>query len=484
MNRISELEPRPVWEIFDAITAIPRPSGREEHIAAYLTDFADRHGLRWKKDSAGNVLIVREASPGWEKRSGVILQSHMDMVCEKDSDVAFDFEHDPIRTRIESGWVCAEGTTLGADCGIGMALSLALLTDGRHDFPRIEALFTASEETGLDGALGLENGLLTGKYLINLDSEDEGEIFIGCAGGVDTLARLTIEREPLRSGSRCFTARLSGLLGGHSGDDINKERGNANILLGRFLFEQREQFDPQLFSFEGGNLRNAIPREAEATIAVNAGSAGDLQQAAARYAATLKEELLRSDPDITFTLTEIPAPKEEPFTQALRDALTGSLVTMPNGVLAMSQEIEGFVESSSNLASVKRDGEVIVISTSQRSSVESRKAYYSAAVKAVFGRYGATVRFSDGYPGWRPNPGSFLLERAERTYEELFGKKPVVRAIHAGLECGLILEKYPTLEMISIGPTIRGVHSPSERLDIATVDKCWKHLIRIVTTLK
>ena len=484
MNRISELEPRPVWEIFEAITAIPRPSGREERIAAYLTDFADRHGLTWKKDAAGNVLILREASPGWEKRSGVILQSHMDMVCEKDSGVAFDFERDPIRTRIDGTWVRAEGTTLGADCGIGMALSLALLTDGRHDLPRIEALFTASEETGLDGALGLEPEILTGKYLINLDSEDGGEIFIGCAGGVDTLAQFSIEREPLRSGSRCFSARLSGLLGGHSGDDIHKERGNANILLGRFLFEQREQFDPQLFSFEGGNLRNAIPREAEAAIAVSAGSAGDLQQAAARYAVTLKEELLRSDPDVTFTLTEISAPKEEPFTQVLRDALTGSLVTMPNGVLAMSQEIEGFVESSSNLASVKRDGEVIVISTSQRSSVESRKTYYSAAVKAVFERYGAAVRFSDGYPGWRPNPGSFLLERAERTYEELFGKKPVVRAIHAGLECGLILEKYPTLEMISIGPTIRGVHSPSERLEIATVDKCWKHLIRIVTTLK
>ena len=474
---IRDLQPNLVWEIFDQITAVPRPSKHEERIIEYLVEFAKKHNLDYSRDAIGNVVIRKAATPGYENKPTVVLQSHMDMVCEKNSDTVHNFDTDPIRTKIEDGWVKAEGTTLGADCGIGMAAALALLVDPTVEHGAIEALFTVDEETGLTGAFNLGEGMLSGKYLINLDSEDEGEIFIGCAGGVDTLASFDYTVETLDGEYEYYRIAVSGLKGGHSGDDIDKGLGNANKILANFLYDA-QRYDIRLGMFDGGNLRNAIPREAYAVVAVPEHTALLFETALAQYVAAVKALYAPTEPNLNFSVSQ--AAVQPVIDTDAQLGLLAALVGLPNGVLAMSQTMKGLVETSTNLASVKFVGSQIVVTTSQRSSVERAKRDAMHSIEAVLALAGATVEHSDGYPGWTPDPSSALLATTVAAYRELFDAEPKVRAIHAGLECGLFLEKYPHLEMVSFGPTLRGVHSPDERLEISTVDKFWKLLLEVL----
>ncbi len=479
---IRDLQPALVWELFESITQVPRPSKKEERIIEFLIDFAKRNNLEYQRDKIGNVVIRKGATAGYEERETVILQSHMDMVCEKNSDVDFDFETQPIRAIVDGEWVRAEGTTLGADCGIGMAAALALLLDDEAEHGPIEALFTVDEETGLTGAFNLGEGMLNGKYLLNLDSEDEGEIFIGCAGGVDTLATFNIALEPAPKGYEFYRFDVSDLVGGHSGDDINKGRANSNKITARLLLNAQNNFEARMSYFDGGNLRNAIPREAYAVVGVPAKQKEKFEAYTKQFMADVKDEFHFTEPDMRLSLTPIPC-VDEVLDLASQRNLLGALVGVPNGVLEMSAAIPGLVETSTNLASVKFADKKIVVTTSQRSSVESAKHYAKDAVESVFLLAGAEVVHSDGYPGWAPNPDSHLLKVSVECYERLFGVEPKVKAVHAGLECGLFLEKYPHLEMVSFGPTLRGVHSPDERLEIATVDKFWRHLKEIVKSI-
>ena len=474
---IRDLQPSLVWEIFDQITAVPRPSKHEERIIEYLVEFAQKRSLDYSRDDIGNVVIRKPATPGYESKPTVVLQSHMDMVCEKNSDTVHNFDTDPIRTKIEDGWVKAEGTTLGADCGIGMAAALALLVDPTVEHGAIEALFTVDEETGLTGAFNLGEGMLSGKYLINLDSEDEGEIFIGCAGGVDTLASFDYTVETLDGEYEYYRIAVSGLKGGHSGDDIDKGLGNANKILANFLYDA-QRYDIRLGMFDGGNLRNAIPREAYAVVAVPEHTALLFETALAQYVAAVKALYAPTEPNLNFSVSQ--AAVQPVIDTDAQLGLLAALVGLPNGVLAMSQTMKGLVETSTNLASVKFVGSQIVVTTSQRSSVERAKRDAMHSIEAVLALAGATVEHSDGYPGWTPDPSSALLATTVAAYRELFDAEPKVRAIHAGLECGLFLEKYPHLEMVSFGPTLRGVHSPDERLEISTVDKFWKLLLEVL----
>lgn len=480
MSEITSLEPRIVWEQFDAITRVPRPSKKEGRIIDFLIDFANKHRIEYKKDAIGNVVMRKPATPGYEQRPTVILQSHMDMVCEKNSDVEFDFERDAIRTRIDRGWVRAEGTTLGADCGIGMAAALAVLIDPGVEHPAIEALFTVDEETGLTGAFELGEGMLSGKYLINLDSEDEGEIFIGCAGGIDTIATFRYTMEPSPKNHAFFRVDVSDLQGGHSGDDIDKGRVNSNKTVARLLWEGMQSCELRLCYFSGGNLRNAIPREAYAIFGVPTKFRDAFVKRYELFAADLRTEFRLREPNFRITLNEMPE-VDQVLDARTQFGLVYSLVGVPNGVIAQSFAVPGLVETSTNLASVKfQEGNRIVVISSQRSSVESAKTYVMQMVESVFALAGADVAHSDGYPGWTPDPQSKLLEVTVGAYKRLFAAEPKVRAIHAGLECGLFLEKYPELEMVSFGPTLRGVHSPDERLEIATVPKFWELLLEVL----
>ena len=482
---IRDLQPKLIWEQFDDITRVPRPSKKEEKIIAWLVEFAQKHGIEYQTDETGNVVMRKAATPGFENRPAVILQSHMDMVCEKNSDVEFDFENDPIRTYIADGWVRAEGTTLGADCGIGMAAALAVLLDESLEHPAIEALFTVDEETGLTGAFGLGEGMLSGKYLINLDSEDEGELFIGCAGGIDTVAHMEYETEEVPEGYSFVCLKVGDLLGGHSGDDIDKGRANSNKLLARFLYNALDTFQLVLADFNGGNLRNAIPREAYAIVGVPTESKEDFEERYLEFGQALMEEFKHTEPDMRFAVEDV---DKAPAVIMSNDDLCYLLLTivgLPNGVLAMSFAMPGLVETSSNLASIKfnHEEQKITVTTSQRSSVESAKLYAAQTIESVFYLSGFDVEHSDGYPGWAPNPDSQLLKTSVECYRRLFDAEPKVRAIHAGLECGLFLEKYPHLEMVSFGPTLRGVHSPTERLEIETVDKFWKLLVELLKVI-
>lgn len=483
MSEIASLEPRLVWEQFDAITRVPRPSKKEEKIREYLVRFAAEHGIECHTDKIGNVVMRKPATPGYEQRPKVILQSHMDMVCEKNSGVEFDFSRDAIRTRIEGEWVRAEGTTLGADDGIGMAAALAVLIDPEAEHGPLEALFTVDEETGLTGAFELGEGMLTGKYLINLDSEDEGEIFIGCAGGIDTIATFRYTTEAAPKNYTFFRVDVSDLAGGHSGDDIDKGRVNSNKTVARLLWDGMQSYELRLSYFDGGNLRNAIPREAYAIFGVPTRLRDEFRKRYELFAADLHAEFRLCEPNFRITLNEMPA-VDHVIDEKTQFGLVYSLVGVPNGVVAMSMALPGLVETSTNLASVKfADGGKIVVTSSQRSSVESAKTYVMQMVESVFALAGADVAHSDGYPGWAPDTSSRLLAVSVESYRRLFGREPKVRAIHAGLECGLFLEKYPELEMVSFGPTLRGVHSPDERLEIATVGKFWAHLNDILRTL-
>ncbi len=480
---IRDLQPQLVWEIFDDITRVPRPSKREEKIGKFLVEFAEKHHLEYQCDAIGNIVIRKAATKGFENRPMVVLQAHTDMVCEKNSDKVFDFDNDAIQTYIEGEWVKADGTTLGADDGIGIAAALALLVDETVEHPAIEALFTVDEETGLTGAFNLGEGMVKGKYLINLDSEDEGEVFIGCAGGVDTLAYLPLVTESAPSNYAYYKVSISGLLGGHSGDDIDKGHANSNKWAARIAERATRLFGAKLSHFDGGNLRNAIPREAYVVLGVPSDKVVAFESDVKAFGEAICAEFAIVEKNSKVEVTKVDAPATVLSAQTQHNLLL-ALISVASGVLAMSAAMPGLVETSTNLASVKFVDDKIVITTSQRSSVESAKEYAMLHVESAFVAAGCEVVHSDGYPGWAPNPNSQLLETTKVAYKKLFGTEPKVRAIHAGLECGLFLEKYPHLEMVSFGPTLRGVHSPDERLEIATVDKFWKLLVEVVATIE
>lgn len=460
-----------ILSIFKEITRIPRESGHEEKIVEYLVNFAKEHGLEYKTDDVNNVVITRPASKGYEDRSTIVLQGHTDMVCEKNAGVEHDFAKDPIRYVIEDGWMIAKDTTLGADCGIGVAAQLAALIDPAP-CGKIECLFTSSEETGMDGAFGLKPGFITGKTLINLDSEDEGELFIGCAGGLDTTAVFNYIPESLPADAKCFSVRIFNGVGGHSGDDINKGRANAVQLLARFLNDclSSADFKLSLCCIDGGNKRNAIARESSATVALT-GDEAAFKSDWDSFSADVKGEYSVTEPDLSFALESVPAPAFTFDTDSAMRLVRG-LYAAPHGVLSMSADIPGLVETSTNLASVKMlEGNKVRVGTSQRSSITSARRAAAAKVEASFLLAGAEVTHEGEYPGWKPTLDSEILRRSVASYKKLFGVEPAVKAIHAGLECGLFLEIYPDLDMISFGPTLRGVHAPGERLDLASLDK-------------
>ncbi|MBQ7222512.1 MAG: aminoacyl-histidine dipeptidase [Bacteroidales bacterium] len=459
-----------VLSFFREILCIPRESGHEEQIIAYLQKFAAERKLECKTDSVGNVLIVKEADKGYEKHPTLVLQSHTDMVCEKNAGVEHDFAKDPIKYVVKDGWMIAEDTTLGADCGIGIATTLALLDDHSFKCGKIEALFTVSEETGMDGARGLTDGFFSGKILINLDSEDEGELFVGCAGGIDTTCMFTYKPVPLAKGRIAAKFSISGCIGGHSGDDIDKGRANAVQQLGRFLYEALP-FGYDLCTIDGGNKRNAIAREASAVIAFNEEDEDGIVELFNTVVKEIQGEFEKTDPDITGEAEPVEW-KEDVIDAETAECLVTALVCAPHGVLAMSAELKGLVETSSNLASVKmQPGNKIRIGSSQRSAINSSRKFASERFEACFVNAGAEVVHSNEYPGWQPKLDSYILGVTVESYKKLFGVDPVVRAVHAGIECGLFLAKYPDLDMISFGPTLVGVHAPGERLNLPSLDK-------------
>ena len=473
---VKDLKPALIWQCFDEITKVPRPSCHEEQIREYLLDFAKKNNIEAKTDDCGNVVMTKPATAGHENAPTVILQAHMDMVAEKNNDVEHDFLKDPIQTYIDGEWVKAKGTTLGADNGIGMAGALAVLLDNTLEHGKVECLFTINEEIGLEGAQNLGKDMITGSMLINLDSEDDGEIFVGCAGGIDTTAYFNYTPVAAPEDLCYVKVAISGLLGGHSGSDINTGRGNANKLIARFVWNISKDIDLKLASFDGGNLRNAIPREAHAIIGVAADKKAEIEARLAEYTKEIENEYKGIEPVVKFTLETVERPAFI-VDDATAKALILSLYSAPHGVYSMSRDLEGLVETSTNLAAVKFiDGNKIKVTTSQRSSVESRKHDIAAQVETHFLLAGAEIDHSDGYPGWAPNMDSTIMRVCSEAYEELYNVKPAIKAIHAGLECGLFLAKYPHLDMVSVGPTMTGVHSPDEKLYIPHVEKFWHHL--------
>jgi len=482
MHSLKKLIPGEVWQYFEEICQIPRPSKKEEHIIQYLVDFAEENNLEYKQDSIGNVLIKKPASVGCENAPSVILQSHVDMVCEKHSHVRHDFERDSIKPVIEDGWVKATGTTLGADDGIGVATQLAVLASNEIKHGPIECLFTVDEETGLTGAFNLKKGFFDSKILLNLDSEDEGELFIGCAGGLDTVATFNIDKEEIPDTFFAIKLSVSGLKGGHSGDDIDKGLGNAVKIMNRFLWQSTREYGLRVHSFTGGNLRNAIAREATTIALVPLTQKEPIRIAFNVFYDEVCSELEKTEPGIKMHLESCDLP-DYVWTKEFQQQFLNSIYVCPHGVMEMSRKIAGLVETSTNLAAIKEENDKIIVSTSQRSSIETAKENVAAMVRSSFELAGAKVKHGEGYPGWEPNTNSEILRITRDSYEELFGKTPIVRAIHAGLECGLFLEKYPDLDMISFGPTIKGAHSPEERLEIETVEKFWKHLLDVLNKI-
>lgn len=478
-----ELKPASVFECFAKVNQVPRPSKREEKMIEFLLDFGHSLGLESVCDETGNVIIRKPATAGMENRKTLILQSHMDMVCEKNAHTEFDFMKDAIQTYVDGEWMKAKGTTLGADDGIGVAMQMALLQSTDIPHGPLECVFTRDEETGLTGAFGMKSGFMTGTMLINLDSEDEGEIFVSCAGGCRTFAQLDYTEEEVPQGFFTFSLHIKGLSGGHSGDDINKKRANANKLLARFLYLAMKKYDLRLLDIQAGGLHNAIPREASCLCAIPSKDKEQIRIDWNIFAADVEEEYSSTEKSMQFLLESQDAAATA-IDQNTSTRLITALQAVDNGIFAMCQDID-MVETSSNLASIRMNKETktIDINSSQRSSIMSARINMANTFAAVFELAGARVDIGEGYPGWKMNPKSEILRIAVEQYEKLFGKKPVVRGIHAGLECGLFSEKYPGMDMISMGPTLRGVHSPDERLLIPTVQMVWDHLLAIITNI-
>ena len=475
----TNLQPQSVFKCFAQVNQIPRPSKHEEKMIDFLLDFGKKLNLDTKRDEAGNVIIRKPATPGMEDRQTIILQSHMDMVCEKNRDLEFDFTKDAIQTYIDGEWMKAKGTTLGADDGIGVAMEMAILEANAIEHGPLECVFTRDEETGLTGAEGMKSDFMTGRLLVNLDSEDEGEIFVSCAGGCRTLAQFDYKDEPLPAGFFAFSLAIKGLTGGHSGDDIEKKRANANKLLARFLYNSQKKYDLRLIDIQAGGLHNAIPREAWCLCAVPAKDRESITVDWNLYQADVAEEYSVTEKTMVFTLES--AEGGPAINKEVSDKLIKALQAVDNGVFAYCQDLP-LIETSSNLANIRKHPETktIDVLSSQRSSIYSARLNMANTVAAAFELAGAKVDIGEGYPGWKMNPNSEILRIAVEQYKKLFKKDPIVRGIHAGLECGLFSEKFPGMDMISMGPTLRGVHSPDEKLLIPTVQMVWDHLLAIL----
>ena len=467
---VRELEPISVWNHFADLNAVPRPSKKEERVIAFIQNFGEKLGLETYTDKVGNVIIKKPATAGMENRQTVILQSHLDMVHQKNADTLFDFETQGIEMIVDGDWVKAKGTTLGADNGMGVAAIMGILSSKDISHPSIEALFTIDEETGMTGAMELEKGILKGSILLNLDTEDDDEFSIGCAGGIDTNTSFSYSLSPISEGSLTYKIVVNGLNGGHSGVQINEELGNANKIMNRLLYGC-EEYNLQIVEVDGGSLRNAIPRESFATITANP----DYLEEFNKRTVEIKNEYVIQDPDLSITIEPI---NQAPQAMSLKDtsAVTTAIYACHNGVFRYSRAIEGLVETSSSLARIIiKDGSFISQSL-QRSSTESGKFDVANTVAAPFRLMGCNIEHGGSYPGWAPNPDSKILDVLINKYKELFNDTPKVMAIHAGLECGLLGERYPGLDMISFGPTIKGAHSPDERCSISSTAKFWKFL--------
>ena len=475
-----ELKPARVFEQFAEINKIPRPSKHEEKMIDYLKEFAEKRNLEHEVDETGNVIIRKPATKGHENAPMVSLQSHMDMVCDKLVDVDINFQTDAIQTYVDGEWLTAKGTTLGADDGIGCAIELAILDSDDIEHGPIECVFTRDEETSLTGAMGMKAGFMKGDMLINLDSEDEGQIFISCAGGKTTSAKFTFTREQAPEGYFFLQASIKGLKGGHSGDDINKKRANAIKILTRFLYKEQEKMDLRLASFNSGKLHNAIPRDGVIVFAVPASEKETVRVDWNVFTANVEEEYHVSDTTMEFNLESAEATAV--IEKGVSHRFILAMQAVDNGVFAMCQDeaLAYMVETSNNVASVITSDNEINIVTSQRSNVMSNLENETNTVKAAFELAGAEIKMSDGYPAWKMNPDSKLTKVAVESYKKLFGKEPIVKGIHAGLECGLFSERYPNLDMVSFGPTLRDVHTPDERLHIPTVQMVWDHLLDIL----
>ena len=483
MNK-SELKPATVFDQFAKINSIPRPSKREEKMIEYLKTWGESHHLDTRVDETGNVIIRKPATPGYENHKTVILQSHMDMVCDKLVDIEFDFDKDPIQTYVDGEWLKAKGTTLGADDGIGCAIELAILEADDIEHGPLECVFTRDEETGLSGAEGMKDDFMTGDYLINLDSEDEGEMFVSCAGGRNTTAKFTFKREAAPAGYFFLRAQLKGLTGGHSGDDINKKRANAIKILGRFLYQEMKRYDGlRLAQFHSGKLHNAIPRDGQFVIAVPNAVKENVKADWNIFAAQVEDEFHVTDTQMVWSMESADA--EPVIEKGVADNFIRAIQAVDNGIYAICQdpELNGMVETSSNIAAIHSTDSEINILSSHRSNVMSNLDNMCATIVSLFELAGAKAYSSDGYPAWKMRAESRLRDITVEAYKELFHKEPVVRGIHAGLECGLFSERYPNLDMISFGPTLRDVHTPDERLLIPTVQMVWDHLLLVFKRL-
>jgi dipeptidase D len=467
---VSELEPKHLWKRFYEITQVPRPSKKEEKIRTHIRELLKNLNTEFKEDAIGNIVALVPATSGYEKAPTMVLQGHVDMVCEKNKDKQHDFDNDPISVSVKNGWVVADGTTLGSDNGIGVAAGLAIITDPDVVHGPIEILMTVDEETGLTGANNLEPGFITGKKLLNMDSEEDGAFYVGCAGGVDTVATFDVKAEKKNPSTQAYELLVSGLKGGHSGLDIQEGRGNAIKILGRAL-KQLERFDYKLTAIEGGSLRNAIPREAEAILLLSENDFQDAEGVITEFQKSIQNEYRTVDKNVNVFIKKTDLEFENVFTEEFTNEMINVILALPHGVISMSQDIPGLVETSTNLATIKIVDGKVRIGTSQRSSADSAKEYIANSVTAVFNLTDAYVEAGDGYPGWKPNMDSELLKVSKEVFKELYGREPEIKAIHAGLECGILEGKNPGMDMISFGPTIQNAHSPDEKVNIETVAK-------------
>ena len=479
---MKNLAPKAVWEHFYSLTQIPRPSGKKEEISAFLAEYGKSLGLETIVDTIGNVIIRKPASPGYENHPGVILQGHMDMVPQKNNDTVFDFEKDPIEAYVDGEWVTAKGTTLGADNGIGVAAAMAILADKSIVHPPLEVLVTVDEETGMYGAFALEGGMLQGKTLLNLDSEAEGELYVGCAGGVDTTAKFHYTPVEVEEGDVAVKVSVIGCKGGHSGCDIHLQRANANKLLFRFLKDAVANYEARLAYVEGGSLRNAIPREAAAIITIPAEGVDEIMDLVAEYEDLFIAEYDGVEDNIQLTATEVECPATE-LPEDVQDFLIHAITACPHGVYRVIPEMPDVVETSNNLAMLVTEDNCVTVMCLTRSSVESRKEELQSIIDSVFAMAGAEVVFSGSYPGWKPNLNSHILQVMKTTYQENYGVEPRVIIIHAGLECGIIGRNYPGMDMISFGPTIKYPHSPDEKVNVPSVAKFYEYLLATLKAL-
>lgn len=479
---ISQLNPQEIWKNFYSLTQIPRPSKHEDAIQDFMMKFGQNLGLETIKDEVGNIIIRKPATPGMEDRKGVILQGHLDMVPQANSDKKHDFKTDPIDAYVDGEWVTADGTTLGADNGMGVAAAMAVLESKDLVHGPVEALFTADEETGMTGAFGLQPGVLHGDILLNMDSEDEGELYIGCAGGIDATATFDYKEAHVSDGMVAYKLIVKGLKGGHSGMDIPLGRGNSNKIMFRFLKQAAKDYKIRISKIIGGSLRNAIPREAFVTVVVPEEHVADFENSVDFFEGMVASELSSVEPDFTFTCKETELP-DSVIDEKTQKNLINAVYACPNGVIRMSNDMEGLVETSTNLAIVKSGNFKVEVQCLLRSSVETAKKDLAEMMESVFTLAGAQIKFDGAYPGWKPNPKSEILETMKEVYNNTYGKIPEIKAIHAGLECGLLGAVYPKWDMISFGPTIRSPHSPDEKVKIDTVEKFWNYLVETLKNI-